>query len=178
MWAIFLIYTGVTYTSQICCMVVSNCALFGSKSLQSGNRTSGVKTSGYIAAKAAFTGTGLLSIKRSLNNWLNLRAMRWAPTISPLFIKRTILDTSDGMIFDATLITQLAPTLINGNVSPSSHESIWKSCNQASSRATLIFLTLFASHPASLIAIIFGHSLASFRTVSILISIQHLPWIL
>jgi len=105
---------------------------------------------------------------------LYLRAIFVAAFACHHLINSTIVEILFGIIFDATLITQLAHALINGIVIQSSPLSIWKSLNHALLRATLIFLTLSMLHPASFTAMILGHSLASLITVSIVISIQHL----
>ena len=101
---------------------------------------------------------------------VHLRRFRARPSANACTI-RTI---SRGMIFDATEITPSAPTDINASVSPSSPERI---VNFAGSAARS-WLTRSTLPPASLIATMFRHSLASRATVSTPISTPHRPGML
>src|SRR5439155_25221453 len=69
---------------------------------------------------AVFTGTGLGSMNKSLNNGSNFRCNFAADFKSPDAQTRTSAHTCDGNKFEATLTTPAAPTAMNGSVSESS----------------------------------------------------------
>src|SRR6266540_6082532 len=76
----------------------------------------GKRTSDDIALRqpsAVFTGTGLGSINKSLNNGNNFPCNFSANFKSPDLVARTRAHTSYGNKFEATLTTPAAPTAIN-----------------------------------------------------------------
>src|SRR5262249_7181950 len=112
--------------------------------------------------RAVFTGTGLGSMNKSLNNGSNFRCRFAADLKSPDSQSRTRAHTSDGNKFEATLTTPAAPTAINGSVSESSPLKIvnasGKRRRNSPTRSTLPL--------ASLIDTMLRHSLAKRATVS------------
>src|SRR5947199_10402455 len=137
----------------------------------------GKRTSGDIAPRqpsAVFTGTGLGSMNKSLNNGSNFRCNLSADFKSPASYVRTSAHTSDGNKFEATLTTPAAPTAMNGSVSESSPLKIVNaSGNRRRNSPTRSTLPL-----ASLMETMWRHSLSKRSTVSGRISTPQRPGIL
>ena len=124
-----------------------------------------------MAAIAAFTGPGLLSIKRSRNTpayfWCSssafFQSLRAAASTSAF--------TSAGIRLEATLTTPNAPRFMNSTVMPSSPLKISKPAGTT----FRISSTRSGLPPASLIARMVGQSFANRPTVSTVISTPHRP---
>src|SRR6266480_3580193 len=123
---------------------------------------------------AVFTGTGLGSMNKSLNNGSNFRCNFAADFNSPDSHARTRAQTSEGNRFEATLTTPAAPTAMNGSVSESSPLKIVKDSGRRRRRS----LTRSTLPLASLIETILRHSIAKRPTVSGVMSTLQRPGML